>query len=372
MIATLSAAMTVALIAAPPQMPSAVVSTPAGTQPVQMSLAWMPGVVQCDGMAVAATAMRRPLTGLSWQGQSEAPRSATYRFRIDASGRPLSIARDGSGYVIQAEDIAPSLAASRFSAGAARGDCAITYTARLSPMATAPVADLIAYSITPTMGALPRAGWERIRPAATGCGIYPRPQALMRAFPDFRALPATPGVRNWSMVGYDLDARGRPVRVRTVEGTRNAALDTAAVKAVAASRFTPGARAGCLYPYRRNPGTIAAPPLPNRIGALATSDHCPAGEWTYRPTPNYPSAWHRRAIEGWAVVAFDVAPWGDIGNVRVVASEPAADFGTAAMQLLRGARKPVSTTGHSGCIERVRFVMRAGTATPVDPVSVDD
>ena len=34
-----------------------------------------------------------------------------------------------------------------------------------------------------------------------------------------------------------------------------------------------------------------------------------------------------RAIEGWAVIAFDVAPWGGTGNVRVVASEPAADFG---------------------------------------------
>lgn len=372
MIATLSAALTVAATVASPQMPSAVLSSPAATPPVQMSLAWMPGAVRCDRMTVAATAMRRPLTGLIWQSQPDAPRSVTYRFRIDATGRPLSIARGGSGYVIQAEDVAPSLAASRFPVGAARGDCAITYTARLSPMATAPVADLIAYSITPTAGALPRAGWERIMPAATGCGIYPRPQALMRAYPDFRALPTTPGVRNWSMVGYDLDRRGRPVRVRTVEGTRNPALDAASVKAVAASRFTPGARTGCLYPYQRNPGTITAPPLPDRIGTLATGDHCPAGEWTYRPTPNYPPAWHRRAIEGWAVVAFDVAPWGDIGNVRVVASEPAADFGIAAMQLLRGARKPVSETGHSGCIERVRFVMPAGTATPADPVPADD
>jgi len=390
MIALLSAALAAAQLpaAAPPAPPPATRPPPAphagptppfapppviGVQPArspQLLLAWMPGEVRCDGTAVAAAIMRRPLTTLMWQ-VPEGSRTVTYRFRIDATGRPLSIARDGGGYAAQAEDIAPSLAASRFPA-ADRRDCAITYTARTTPLAAAPVADLMSYAVTPLTGPLPRAGWNRIMPAGADCRTIPAPRILLRAYPDFDRLPATPGVRGWSMVGYDLDARGRPVRARTLEGTRNPALDAAAVRAVRASRFTPGARTGCLYPYWQNPATIAPPPLPDRIGTADTANHCPAGEWVYRPTPVYPRAWHARGVEGWAIVAFDVAPWGEIGNVRAIASEPAAEFGQEALRLLRGARKAISTTGHVGCVERVRFAMPARTAAAPDPPVADD
>ncbi len=381
MIAVLSTVVAAAQLAAPARPAAPAASSAAyipppivSTQPMGAArtlFAWIPGTVACDGMTVAPVAMRRPLTSLAWSG-ADGTRTVTYRFRIDAAGRPLSIARDVGGYNIQTEDIAPSLAASRFPAGVARADCAITYTTRSTPLAEAPVADLMSYSITPMTGALPRAGWDRIMPVGTSCRTDPPPRILLRAYPDFLAFPPTPGVRGWSMVGYDLNARGRPIRVRTVGGTGNPALDTASVKAVAASRFTPGARAGCLYPYWQNPATIAAPPLPDRVGTVDTANRCPAGDWSYRPAPIYPPPWHRRAIEGWAVVAFDVAPWGDIGNVRVVASEPGADFGVEALRLLRGARKPVSATGHVGCVERIHFVMKAKAPAPADPVVPHD
>jgi TonB family protein len=379
MIVLLSAALATAQRPAmPPPAPHAgsvpPVAPVAGVQPArspQMLLAWLPGEVRCDGIAVAPAAMRRPLTTLAWQEPGGA-RTVTYRFRIDPAGRPLSIARDGGGYAMQTEDIAPSLAASRFPVAADRRDCAITYTARSTPLVEAPVADLMSYAVNPLTGPLPRPGWDRIIPAGADCRAPRAPRIRLRAYPDFDALPPTPGVRGWSMVGYDLDARGRPVRVRTAAGTRNPALDAAAVDAVRASRFTPGARTGCLYPYWQNPATIAAPPLPDRIGTAGTTDGCPAGEWVYRPTPVYPRPWHARGIEGWAVVAFDVAPWGEIGNVRVVASEPAAEFGQEALRLLRGARKPASATGHAGCIERVRFAMPATATATADPARPDD
>jgi TonB family protein len=370
MIALLSAALAAVPFPAPAALATAAVVSIQPTERPQLLLAWMPGEVRCDGTAVAAAMMRRPLTTLVWQAPEGMP-VVTYRFRIDAAGRPLSITRDADGYVTQPEDIPPSLAASRFPA-ADRRDCAITYTVRATPLVDAPVADLMSYAVTPLTGPLPRAGWNRIMPAGADCRTTPAPRILLRAYPDFNKLPATPGVRGWSMVGYDLDTRGRPVRVRAVEGTRNPALDAAAVRAVRASRFTPGARRGCLYPYWQNPATTAPPPLPDRIGATDTASRCPAGEWVYRPTPVYPRAWHGRGIEGWAIIAFDVAPWGEIGNVRVIASEPAAEFGQAAIQLLRGARKPASATGHVGCIERVRFAMPARADASADPPAADD
>lgn len=327
--------------------------------PGRLALSWIPGTVQCDRVTIAASAVRRPTGSLIWPGVSEGGRTLTYRFRIDAAGRPLSIMRTTGGMALQTDDIAPSLAASRFPAGAAQADCTITYTGRARPIPDAPVADLMAYAITTGAEPLPPAGRDRIVPAGSTCLAEPRPRILLRAYPDFLALPRTPGVANWSMVGYDLDARGRPIHVRTVGGTQHAPLDAAAVKAVRASRFTRGARTGCVHPYRQAADPLPAPPIPDHVGAIATAGHCPTGDaWAYYPPPVYPEPWRRRGVEGWAVIGFDVAPWGELGNLRVIASEPAAEFGTEAVRLLRGARKPASTSGASGCVDRVRFVMR--------------
>ena len=65
----------------------------------------------------------------------------------------------------------------------------------------------------------------------------------------------------------------------------------------------------------------------------------------------------RRRIEGWAVVRYDAAPWGEIGNVTVLAAQPSADFGTQAQVVLRSAKVAPSESGFTGCVERVRFVM---------------
>ena len=175
------------------------------------------------------------------------------------------------------------------------------------------------------------------------------------------------------MTGYDLDEKGRPINVRTIAGTGNTALDTAARKAVARSRFVAGARTGCMYPHWRGPLRIAPPPAPPE-DAFGPTPHCPAAPWAQQPRLIYPQAWNRRSIEGWAVVQFDVAPWGEVGNTRVLAAEPAEDFGREAMQVVRTARRAPSTSGASGCIERIRFAIRppevaaSGDIPPPPPV----
>lgn len=340
------------------------VPVPLPVVPGQHLSRWTPGPVSCGNIVIDPVRLSPVQPGLRW-GSGET-RTVTFRFRIDANGRPLSIRMDSKAYAPDGDDIVPALAASTFAAGAVQPDCSVDYLLRSTPLAQADPIDLIAYSLAPTNGPLPREGWDRIRPADTDCLRQPRPAVLLRAYPDFRKIAGTPGERQWSMTNYDLNANGRPIGVRTIAGTGSPALDAAARKAVSASRFTDGKRQGCLYPYSRAATRIAAPPAPD-MAQFGTTPHCPAAAWAQPPRLTYPPAWNRRRIEGWAVVQFDVAPWGEIGNTRVLASEPAEAFGQQAMQVVRSARRAPSPTGASGCIERVRFNIR-----PDDRAGTDD
>jgi TonB family protein len=334
-------------------------------------LAWMPGEVRCGGEAISATMMRRPLVTLAWPYQNQ-PASVGYRFRIDETGRPLSIKRSDSVHIPQTDDIAPSLAAARFDRGAARADCEITYAQRRTSLETAPIEDLISYSLNPIAGDLPKAGWDRIKPVGTTCLDAPRPQPLTQVFPDFNKVASTPGVRDWSMVAYDQDTDGKPTNVRIDHGTRNAALNTASVEAIKDSTYSGGARIGCRYPYWRAPGRMAAPPTPDPETLRPAGSTCPTnGDWATRPALVYPEAYRRRSIEGVAIIAFDVASWGETGNFRVLASEPSEAFGQQAISMIRAAKKAPSQMGQVGCIERLRFVMaQADTEVPNGPPPV--
>lgn len=335
---------------------------PDGGPPTRMLLGWMPGDVQCGGVPVAHVTLRRPLSELSWGMGTKAP-SISYQFEIDRSGRPLSITRDGEGPTGFSSDVAPALAASRFPDGA-RQNCRITYVAQVSTLDQAPVADLVSYSITPTSGPLPKEGWERIK-SEGDCTTAPFPQPLLRAFPDFDKLPGTPGVKDWSLVGYDTDGTGAPVGTKTLFGTGNKVLDDAARKAVGNSRFTGGARKGCRYPYWKAPGILASPPAPAEQDFRPVGSNCTTQNRWKRPlATRFPEPWRRRAIEGWAIITYDVAPWGGIGNAKVVAAQPSADFGQAALTIIQNASAEPSPQGATGCVETVRFAMgrRTGPA----------
>lgn len=318
---------------------------------------WTAGDVRCEGGAAPAVAvLRRPFNGLGRMGGAS-PAPVTLRFAIDRAGRPHSISRDTPVPAYLINDIAPALASSRFAPGTAVAGCTIRYTSHVVALSDAPFAELVSYSINPRDGALPSEGWMRIRGGAT-CFAEPRPQALLRAYPEFQKISATPGVRDWSMIRFDIDADGRPVRPKLATGTGSRELDTASVAAVAASRFTRGPRAGCLHPYWRAAATLPAPPIPDV--AEAPSGPCAAGSgWASPPRLDYPPAYRSRAIEGWAILSYDVASWGAIGNVQVIDAQPSEDFGIAAKTMLERARRPAGA-GASGCRTRVRYEMAAG------------
>jgi TonB family protein len=318
-------------------------------------LTWRPQA-QCDGAPLDTAAFRQPSVGMIW-GATTTLKPVDYRFDISGDGRILGIRRDGSDYVPFTEDIAPALSATRFAAGAPRTGCTARFVPQQAPLATAALEDLAAYSLAPTAGALPREAWNRIYAAGT-CLRAPRARPLTQVYPDFDKIEGTPGVRDWSMVRYDTNAAGRPTNVRIVQGTRNAALDMAAVKALRASRYSGGARAGCLYPYWHAPEKLVAPPIPDEAGFRPAQATCPERrEWLTPPVLRFPEPYRRRSIEGWAVVAYDIAPWGEIGNVRVLAAQPSGDFGKQAIEVMRSAKVAPTGTGAVGCVDRVKFVM---------------
>jgi TonB family protein len=321
----------------------------------QQLLSWRPGEIRCEEGAVAGAAERPAVDAARMDPQRVRPIS--YRFAIDGAGRTRSIVRDAGDVSPFGQDIGPALAASRFAPGAARTNCEISYTPQFASLAQAPLADLAAYSIFPTGEKLQREGWDRFA-AAGDCRNKPRPNALLRAHPDFSKLKATPGARDWSLVAYDTDAEGIPIHVRVAHGTGNDDLDAAAVEAVRASRFTGGARTGCFYPYWRAAAKVAAPERPDEAAMRPANAACPAKvEWATRPTTYYPPAYRKRAIEGWAVVSFDVAPWGEVGNVKLLEAQPSADFGQQAVYIIRSGRVVPSAQGASGCVETVKFLM---------------
>jgi TonB family protein len=181
----------------------------------------------------------------------------------------------------------------------------------------------------------------------------------LRAVPDFEKIPATTGRSDWSMVQFDIDAAGKPVRLRIYGTTGNVALDKASLNAVAQSRFAKGAIQGCLYPYWRRGGTMAAPEGKELDAYRPEGGNClQTVEWKSQPALVYPEVFRRRGIEGWAVIAFDLAPWGAVGNAKVVAAEPAAEFGEAAQRIVFGSATAPSKQGYTNCIVRVRYAMR--------------
>ncbi|QDZ07167.1 energy transducer TonB [Sphingomonas panacisoli] len=327
-------------------------------------IGWQVEGMDCAGTDLPDAAVMLPRPAFGWMQQG-APLRVTLDFAIDDAGRPVDIRRSEQSYVPNADDLAPALAASNFAAGAPHRQCQAHYVATRSPIAAAAVPDLIAATIDARPS---REAIERIKPTGSDCFDKPL-EPLLRGYPDFRTLKGSVGRLQWSMVQFDIDAAGKPVAVHTLTGTHDGGLDAAARAAVAKSRFAGGKRSGCLYPYWKSATPRPAPDSPDKQGFRPESATCPVElDWAVKPVLQYPDNYRKRGIEGWAIVAFDAAPWGATGNVRVLAAEPAADFGTTAINVVAAARLAPSNQGYVGCVERVRYVMTSpgGAEAPAD------
>lgn len=140
-------------------------------------------------------------------------------------------------------------------------------------------------------------------------------------------------------LAFDVDGDGTPRHVRVLGSSGDPALDRAGIVALADNRYAPGpGYRGCTYHFFHNgPSDRPSPALP--ADAPADTGDQPGCKVDPKSIAGlldgsaYPRSFWRRRIEGVAVVSYDTAPWGAIGNVKVVASEPDELFGSIAVQV---------------------------------------
>lgn len=335
---------------APP--PPIIVGKPGDSRSNERNIAlWIPAQAQCEGGgAVQPLSLRRPYNQLVWGG-GRTLKPIVLRFSINSDGRPLSIAYD-AGTPGRGDQAAAALASSRFAPGATLEGCTITYTPTAYAFDKAPRAELASYIMTAQTPRLPREGYAALH---EGDECRPGTQPLLRAFPEFKTISATPGVRDWTVVRFGVTRAGVATDTEILASTNNAELDRAAAAAVGKSRFNAGtARANCSYPYWRAAAVLLAPPMPPK--PEEGDERCHRG-WSEPPRLVYPPTYKTRSIEGWAILGYDIAPWGQIGNVRVLDAQPTEDFGIAAKAMLERAKMPAGA-GATGCSTRVLYKMK--------------
>lgn len=344
---------------------------------------WEIGTITCDGEAVAAGDWIAPHASFAAKALLDFP--VTIGFAIDATGRAVDIRVLEGGYVegkfeasfdaekrtmrvntrgmlesLAVRDLMPSLRASHFAEDAPRSDCRVVYTPRYTDAAE------IGRDMLAAMGAgVPRLALNAARRDRLGggdCNAQGAPAPLVAAFPDWRLIAPRPGARKWGWVRFDIDEQGLPTDVALIASTGHADLDAEALRAVRESRFAGGPRSGCTTPWWSNPATIPAPPAPGG-DAFADYRSCEAlRPWATRPKLTYPPAYNDRAIEGWAMLGFDIAPDGAITDVRVLAAQPSEEFGAAGVAVLTSGRFEPGEGAVTRCLERVRFVTAATAA----------
>ena len=330
-------------------------------------VAFAPDRVRCGGETVAAPRLVRPTSVVSTRyspAGTDTP-ALTYRFTfaIDAQGHARTIRREAaapSTYYVDTGDLAPSLAASQFPARAPREGCSVVYLASVSPIETAALQTLYELASRPDTRGSVLTIRERIRPAGSTCPGEPGQYRRLN-FPAFERLPPPADGWAWSFLAFDVDSAGQPRHVRVLGSSGDTALDRASIAALADNRYAPGpGYRGCTYHFFHNgPSDRLSPELP--ADAPADTGNQPG----CKIDPNsiaglldgsaYPRSFWRRRIEGVAVVSYDTAPWGAVGNVKVVASEPDELFGSIARGAFSNARVAESDQGRRGCVQHVRF-----------------
>lgn len=330
-----------------------------------------PGAVTCGGIREIPVHRELPIPEAGWAYSKIPAHPVTLTFSIDSRGRAVDIeetsARQANWGLM--DDAAPALAAWQFAPGPMRTHCTISYSVHTLTAAEAPRSDV--YSAFATRRGNPpalRPFYERTIAAGSDC-FEPFPIFRLQAFPPYDELDRRPGSVSWTMVGFDIDAKGRTRDVRLLDSNHNTALDDSSLDAVRASRFAPRAHHGCLAPFRLYPqAPLKPPPAAPTLDYRAPDAQCDGlpEKWASMPPLKFPDQFRRRSIEGWAIIRFDVAPWGETGNVEVVTAQPAAAFGEAAKRIVERAKKPESPRGFSGCVDKVYFKMRPRGA-PAEP-----
>lgn len=305
-------------------------------------------------------------------------------FDIDVNGRPLNIRPDQPSYIpVGASENAALqavLAGWRFPA-AKRDGCRLTLRWRTQALADAETPDLMKlFAVSQTTPQIRQAVALRLGGDDADCGDrWGGRQPRFVSYPDFHAgRRPTPGSRTWTVVRWNIDADGKTTDVETLGSSGDVDLDAETRRAISESAARPGpARKGCVANYYRWGAPLSAPPITPENKRDDPLQNCPAeiGErFKLRREPVYPAAFNQRSIEGWALIRFDIAPWGAIGNVEVIESQPAAAFGDDARRMVQNSTATPAYNAGIRCVVPVRYRMAeslTGGGASVGTVVVD-
>lgn len=349
-------------------------------------LSWNNDTITCNGEAVSAVEWIAPHPQLIAKKLLNFP--VTIGFSVDETGRAVDMRVLEGGYVegeleasfdteattmridtkrflarFAVRDLMPSLRASRFVEGARRSECRVVYSPQYVETARVPRDTLAILGVVPRMS-LNTALRDQL--GGGDCSTVGWPAPLFRGFPDFRKVSAREGARKWSWVRFDIDGNGAPANVSVIFSSGDADLDAQSLLAFRDNRFAGGPRTGCVAAWWRNPGVIPAPPAPEDSDFPDFRSCDKLRSWNKKPKLTYPQAYNERAIEGWAVLGFDIAADGTVGNVRVLSAQPSEEFGEVGAAVLRSGRFEAGDAAVTQCVERVRFV------TPKDAAATSD
>ncbi len=291
------------------------------------------------------------------------PTSQAYTFSVDVEGRVSDLKRvdnpTPASVNWSVEEQAATIASWRFAPGAAATGCKIDLAPTYMPLAQASPARLFEILVTEQRGTPPSV---RKALAESGCegGVQRRPNVVV--YPDLRPFDDKTVDPSWAGVRYDIDAGGAVRNVRIAAQHGEPAFADAVAASVNDTRFFPGApRTGCFLAFKATPKATSATKHPNEESFERPGDVCKVAQSALNLPDNklFPPAYGQRRVAGWAVVRFDVAPWGQVGAVEVLASQPTAAFGDAARMLVMSARPTPPPSGYRGCVVPVVYAIPA-------------
>lgn len=330
---------------------------PAPDQSQRFLVEWNLVSLRCVGMSGLDTAgLKQPFPTVARRIRADML-PVRVAFSIDENGRPHSISHaEYQSQVIVNPDIVPALAASRFPADRSAAECEVIYRPVALGFDDASLEQLVKLRGASRKARVPTDAWDRI--GERDCDIAPPPRPRIRAYADFGQVDRIPGEPSWGSVAFDIDDRGNVQNARLVASSGNETLNAASLAPVEESKYSGRAATGCVRSFRINAGVIESPTrenLPNE----GEDERCNAADrWADEPKLRYPENFRNRGIEGWAIIRFDVAPWGQLGNLEVLASQPADDFGGQAMLTMRTAKFAAQGQGIVGCTEVIRYSMK--------------
>lgn len=285
--------------------------------------------------------------------------SEVYTFSVDADGHVVDLKRQASPNVTLAwtiDEQAAVLASWRFAAGAPAEGCKVDLAPTYAPLAEASPARLFE-----ALAADPRNVHPALRKALGGDCAGPtrrRPQVMV--YPDMRPFEDRSVDPPWAGLSYDIDAGGTPRNLRIVAQHGETALGDTAAAAIADSRFFPGPpRSGCFVAFKALPKATPAPKRPSGDSFERPGDACKVSREALNipEAKTYPPAFGKQRVAGWAILRFDVAPWGQVGAVEVLAAQPTETFGVYARNLLQGARPTPPPSGYRGCVVPIIYAI---------------